>query len=84
MPDCTNSTMESQHPEVNNIKLSDQKLDFPYDPTDEEVVFFKTLTGISDDEELKNHILSVQEEAWKVAHYMCIRAFAFMKCVFLE
>jgi len=71
--------MESPQPDTKDTRFSDLKLDFPYDPTDEQVVFFKKLTGISDDKELKRHILSVQEEAWKVAHYMCIRTFGFMR-----
>ncbi len=58
--------MASPQPDTKDTRFSDLKLDFPYDPTDEQVVFFKKLTGISDDEELKRHILSVQEEAWKV------------------
>ncbi|KLO20710.1 hypothetical protein SCHPADRAFT_897967 [Schizopora paradoxa] len=70
---------ESSQTETKTPRFSELKLDFPYDPSDEQVVFFKKLTGISDDEELKNHVLSVQEEAWKVAHYMCIRTFGFMK-----
>ncbi len=61
--------MEPQQSNANYTKetrLSHVELDFPYNPTEEQVVFFKKLTGISDDEELKKHILSVQEEAWKV------------------
>lgn len=37
-----------------------------YNPTAEEVVFFKSQTGIESDEELKEHILAVQKEAWDV------------------
>ena len=66
---------EPQRDDTKTPRFSELKLDFPYDPTDEQVVFFKKLTGISDDEELKNHVLSVQEEAWKVRLYSsgCLR-----------
>lgn len=37
-----------------------------YNPTAEEVAFFKSQTGIESDEELKEHILTVQKEAWDV------------------
>lgn len=33
---------------------------------DEEASFFKQYTGINDDEELRQHILQVQKEAYKV------------------
>ncbi|TFK50836.1 hypothetical protein OE88DRAFT_1659936 [Heliocybe sulcata] len=56
----------------------------PLDPTlyvldDEESAFFKSHIGIADDEELKKHILAVQEKAYKVYPYPCIRRFAFAK-----
>lgn len=38
-----------------------------YAPTMEEVAFFKAQTGIETDEELKEHILKVQKEAWDVS-----------------
>lgn len=37
-----------------------------YNPRPGEVKFFKEQTGIQDDSELRKHIISVQEEAWKV------------------
>jgi hypothetical protein len=37
-----------------------------YNPTEDSVSFYKTLTRISDDEELKRHIIAVQTEAYKV------------------
>jgi hypothetical protein len=37
-----------------------------YNPTEDSVSFFKTLTRISDDEELKRHVIAVQTEAYKV------------------
>ena len=40
-----------------------------YDLTEEERAFFKQQTGISDDDELKAHILRLQAEAYEV----CIR-----------
>lgn len=38
-----------------------------YAPSPEEVAFLKSQTGIQDDEELKQHILAVQREAWEVS-----------------
>ncbi|KAG7448619.1 uncharacterized protein BT62DRAFT_717960 [Guyanagaster necrorhizus] len=56
----------------------------PLDPSlyvlaDDEVVFIKSQTGIDDDEELKRHILAIQEEAYKLEPYPCIRRFGFAK-----
>ena len=42
---------------------------------------FQQLTGIKDEEELKQHILRVQKKAYDVYGYPCIRAFAFVRCV---
>ena len=38
-----------------------------YSPTPEEVAFLKSQTRIRDDEELKQHIIAVQREAWNVS-----------------
>ncbi|EPQ55307.1 hypothetical protein GLOTRDRAFT_116242 [Gloeophyllum trabeum ATCC 11539] len=48
-----------------------------YSLDEHESAFFKSQTGIPDDEELKKHILKVQEKAYKVYPYPCIRRFAF-------
>ncbi|KAF9446311.1 hypothetical protein P691DRAFT_804386 [Macrolepiota fuliginosa MF-IS2] len=45
----------------------------------EESDFFKTLTNIWDDDELKRHIIGVQTKAYEVYSYPCIRAFSFTK-----
>lgn len=37
-----------------------------YCPTEAEVAFFKSQTGIHDDGELKEHIVKIQHEAWDV------------------
>jgi hypothetical protein len=37
-----------------------------YSPQDEELVFFRKLTGIEDENELKSHILTVQAKAYEV------------------
>ncbi|KAK0459030.1 uncharacterized protein EV420DRAFT_1642728 [Desarmillaria tabescens] len=50
-----------------------------YALTEDEVAFFKSQTGIEDDAALKSHIVSVQEEAYKICPYPCIRRFAFTK-----
>ena len=38
-----------------------------YNPQPHEVEFFKAQTGIGDDEELKEHVIAVQKEAWEVS-----------------
>ncbi|KAF8510352.1 hypothetical protein BU17DRAFT_55447 [Hysterangium stoloniferum] len=55
----------------------------PLDPTlykmkAEEAVFMKDQTGIKGDEELKNHILTVQAEAYAIYPYPCIRRMSFL------
>ncbi|KIJ17879.1 hypothetical protein PAXINDRAFT_72333 [Paxillus involutus ATCC 200175] len=45
----------------------------------ESLAFLKAEIGIQDDDELKNHILSVQARAYAVAPYPCIRAFNFTR-----
>ncbi|KAF9007611.1 hypothetical protein BDQ17DRAFT_1238084 [Cyathus striatus] len=50
-----------------------------YSLNDEESSFYKTLTGIQDDEELKHHIIDVQTKAYQVYGYPCIRRFAFTR-----
>lgn len=39
-----------------------------YNLSPEQAAFFKTQTGIDDDEELKRHILEVQAKAYKASH----------------
>jgi len=46
---------------------------------EEELSFFKAQTGITDDAELKEHIVKVQTEAYAVYPYPCIRRFAFAR-----
>ncbi|EGO24560.1 hypothetical protein SERLADRAFT_390015, partial [Serpula lacrymans var. lacrymans S7.9] len=48
-----------------------------YNLGQEETAFFKAQTGIHNDDELKTHILAIQEKAWKIHPYRCIRRFAF-------
>lgn len=38
-----------------------------FKPTPDESAFLKAQTGIQDDGKLKEHVLAVQEEAWKVS-----------------
>ncbi|KZT70706.1 hypothetical protein DAEQUDRAFT_764289 [Daedalea quercina L-15889] len=54
----------------------------PLDPSmykldEDEAAFFKQQAGINSDEELKQHILRVQAEAYEVYPYPCIRRFGF-------
>ncbi|KAK0495307.1 hypothetical protein EDD18DRAFT_1171603 [Armillaria luteobubalina] len=50
-----------------------------YELADDETAFYKAQTGIQDNTALKNHILTIQEDAYKVHPYPCIRRFAFVK-----
>ncbi|KAL0954792.1 hypothetical protein HGRIS_003740 [Hohenbuehelia grisea] len=50
-----------------------------YSLEEDEATFFKTQTGIQDDEELKKHILAVQATAYAIYGYPCIRRFAFLR-----
>jgi hypothetical protein len=55
----------------NNPDTTKEKFAFPldqslYQPTEEEKSFFKLLTGINDDEDLKQHIITVQTKAYEV------------------
>ncbi|KAF8836501.1 hypothetical protein BDN67DRAFT_974083 [Paxillus ammoniavirescens] len=49
-----------------------------YKITPEQSEFFKQQTGITDDDELKRHILAVQAAAYKVAPYPGIMGFSFI------
>ncbi|KAI9461142.1 hypothetical protein HD554DRAFT_2028371 [Boletus coccyginus] len=42
------------------------------------LAFYKSTTGIHDDDQLKEHILDVQERAYAVAPYPCIRFLSFL------
>ena len=49
---------------------------YPLDDTlytlgEEEIAFFKSQTGIDDEEELKRHILRLQKEAYEVRQCHC-------------
>ena len=49
------------------LKAWDKSLDVSfYAPDEEEKAFMKEATGIQDDEELKNHVITVQTKAYKV------------------
>ncbi|KZT67036.1 hypothetical protein DAEQUDRAFT_674117 [Daedalea quercina L-15889] len=50
-----------------------------YQLKEDELSFYKSSTGISDDEELKQHIITVQKEAYEVFPYPCIRWFTFAR-----
>ncbi|KAI0662440.1 hypothetical protein C8Q70DRAFT_559967 [Cubamyces menziesii] len=46
---------------------------------EEDLKFMRAQTGITDDIELKRHILQVQAEAYRVFPYPCIRRFVFVR-----
>ena len=58
-----------------------QPLNVTFNLKPEELEFYKTQTGITDDEELKEHVLAVQKEAYAVHPYPCIRRLAFATLV---
>ncbi|KAI0916855.1 hypothetical protein AcV5_007473 [Taiwanofungus camphoratus] len=50
-----------------------------YHLNDEELTFFKSQTGIQDEGLLKEHIMKIQADAWKVHPYGCVLRFVFTK-----
>jgi len=50
-----------------------------YNLRQDESTFFQKLTGITDENELKSHIISVQAKAYEIYGYPCIRAFSFTR-----
>ncbi|KAE9399597.1 hypothetical protein BT96DRAFT_820362 [Gymnopus androsaceus JB14] len=50
-----------------------------YNLDEEEKHFFKKETGIQDDDELKKHIITVQNKAFSICPYPCIRIFEFAR-----
>ncbi|KDQ24625.1 hypothetical protein PLEOSDRAFT_1113876 [Pleurotus ostreatus PC15] len=67
--------------------MADDKVGFEFAPLDpklysldeQEAAFFKSATGIQDEEELKKHILDVQAKAYAIFGYPCIRRFSFLR-----
>jgi len=49
-----------------------------YELNEDQSKFYKHLTKIVDDEELKQHILAVQREAFEIHPYPCIQSFRFL------
>ncbi|KAJ3562191.1 hypothetical protein NP233_g9729 [Leucocoprinus birnbaumii] len=68
--------MASLLPVVDDIPPLDSAL---LNLSQEESAFLKALTRIQDVDELKRHVLEVQEKAYKVYCYPCIRLFGFTK-----
>jgi len=50
-----------------------------FSPDADELAFFTETTGIQDDNELREHITKVQQEAYEVYPYPCIRNYNFTK-----
>jgi len=50
-----------------------------YNPTEEEVRFLQSQTGIQDRDQLKQHILEVQQKAYDIYGYPCIRFMSFIR-----
>jgi hypothetical protein len=56
----------------------------PLDPSllvfgEDELAFYKAQTGINDVEQLREHILRIQAEAYESYQYLCIARFQFIK-----
>ena len=52
------------------INLDTEPLAAAYELSPEQTTFFKAETGIDDDDDLRTHILGVQEKAYKVSSAM--------------
>jgi len=50
-----------------------------YGLSPEQASFFKAQTGIDDDDDLRSHILKVQEKAYEIFPYVCIRSLTFLQ-----
>ncbi|KAG8219067.1 hypothetical protein J3R82DRAFT_4824 [Butyriboletus roseoflavus] len=61
------------------VKPDTEPLDAAYALSPEQATFFKAQTGIDDDNDLRTHILEVQERAFKIFPYSCIRWFMFLQ-----
>ncbi|KAG9091120.1 hypothetical protein FS749_016786 [Ceratobasidium sp. UAMH 11750] len=51
----------------------------PHSLTPDELAFYQKWTGITDETELRQHILEVQAQAYKIFPYPCIQRFSFIK-----
>lgn len=49
--------------------------------SEEESGFLKQQTGITDDEELRKHILEIQAKAWNVRIFVLIHTFIVVLCL---
>ncbi|KAG8717578.1 hypothetical protein FRC09_014059 [Ceratobasidium sp. 395] len=63
-------------PQLDSSRQLDESL---YSLTPDELSFHQGWTGITDEAELKQHIISVQSRAYKIFPYPCIRRFSFTK-----
>ncbi|KAG8219065.1 hypothetical protein J3R82DRAFT_4821 [Butyriboletus roseoflavus] len=64
---------------VSVVKPDAEPLGAAYALSPEQATFFKAQTGIDDDDDLRTHILEVQERAFKIFPYPCIRWFMFLQ-----
>ena len=65
MSESETISVPQESTELISYKALDERL---YDLSDEERSFFKEQSGIQDDNELKEHIIQVQTEAYKVGN----------------
>ncbi|KAI0687626.1 hypothetical protein BC835DRAFT_403343 [Cytidiella melzeri] len=78
-PSMTTATSVPSAPENRHEEWDCSLDDQYYDPDPEALAFYQKETGIEDDAELKQHILTVQKEAFSIYNYPCIRVFEFMR-----
>jgi len=50
-----------------------------FTPDPAELAFFKSQTGIDDEQALKDHIISIQRKAYEIYNYGCIQDFSFTR-----
>ncbi|PCH41723.1 hypothetical protein WOLCODRAFT_137562 [Wolfiporia cocos MD-104 SS10] len=66
-------------PKTDETSLSQEDSNERHKLDAEELAFFKSQTGITDDDALNRHVEQVQADAYKVYQYSCILKFRFMK-----
>ncbi|KAJ8474110.1 hypothetical protein ONZ45_g16061 [Pleurotus djamor] len=50
---------------------------YPYRLTPKKLAFFKQITGVKSDEEIRQHLIRIQAKSYKVVRYPCIHNFGF-------
>ncbi|KAF5392248.1 hypothetical protein D9757_001536 [Collybiopsis confluens] len=61
------------------MTLSRTELGLKFNPSDEEIAFYKRNTGIQDDDRLREHIVGVAQKALEIYPYHSIHTFGFIR-----